>query len=100
SGRPFDGAARRCDTDFASVAACVLWWRLSPERPSFEMLDERMQAGYAALKANDVTRACDLWLELWEGFKLHLRPATARVRDVDALFHGTEFCFNCCQAFE
>jgi hypothetical protein len=58
------------------------------------MLDERMQAGYAALQANDVTRACDLWLKVWEGFNLPLTPATARVRDVDALFHGTEFFFN------
>ncbi len=98
--RSFDVSARGFDTDFISIAACVLWERLLPERPSFEMLDERMQAGYAALKANDVTRACDLWLEVWEGFKLHLRPATARVRDVDALFHGTEFFFNWCQEFE
>jgi len=98
--RSFDVSARGFDTDFISIAACVLWERLLREWPSFEMLDERMQAGYAALKANDVTRACDLWLEVWEGFKLHLRPATARVRDVDALFHGTEFFFNWCQEFE
>jgi hypothetical protein len=58
--RSFDVSARGFDNDFIGIAACVLWERLLPEWPSFEMLDERMQAGYAALKANDVTRACDL----------------------------------------
>jgi len=88
------------DNDFFGLAAGVLWERLLAERPSYEMLDDGMQAGYAALKANDVTRACDLWLEVWEGFKPHLEPAIGRVRDVDTLFHGAEFFFNWCQEFE
>src|SRR6266852_6284857 len=58
--RSFDVSARGFDNDFIGIAACVLWERLLPEWPSVEMLDERMQAGYAALKANDVTRACDI----------------------------------------
>lgn len=88
------------DNDFIGIAACALWERLLPERPSFEMLDDQMQAGYAALKVNNVTRVCDLWLEVWDGFKLHLTPGIVRVRDVDTLFHGTEFFFNWCQEFE
>jgi hypothetical protein len=98
--RSFDVSARGFDNDFIAMAACVLWERLLPQRPSFERLDERMQAGDAALKAKDVTRACDPWLDVWEGFKLHLGPAVGRVRNVDALFHGTEFFFNLCQEFE
>jgi hypothetical protein len=88
------------DDDFIDLAARVLWDRLLPERPSFEMLDERMQAGYAAFWANDVVRACDEWLAVWEGFKPHLGPEMTRVRDVDALFHGSEYFFNWCQEFE
>jgi len=43
-----------------------------PERPSFEMLDERVQDGYVALWANDdVVQTCDRWLEVWDGFKFH-----------------------------
>ena len=87
--------------EFINAAARVLWERLLPERPSFEMLDERMQDGYVALWAShDVVRACDRWLEVWAGFKLHLEPAMTRVRDVDAVFHGTEYFFNWCQEFE
>jgi hypothetical protein len=55
--------------DFLGRAARVLWERLLPERPSFEMLDERMQAGYAAFWGNDVVGACDHWLAVWEGFR-------------------------------
>ena len=98
--RRFEVSARGSDDDFIEIAACVLWERLLPDRPSFEMLDERMQAGYAALRANDFVRACDLWLEVWEGFKLHLTPEMVRVRDVDTVFHGAEFFINWCQEFE
>lgn len=91
---------RGVDDDFIDLAACVLWERLLPERPSFEMLDERMQVGYDAFWANDVVRACDAWLEVWEGFKPHLGPEMTRVRDVDAIFQGSEYFFNWCQEFE
>src|SRR5207245_9537770 len=60
----------------------------------------RMQAGDGAVLANDVVRACDEWLEVWEGFKPHFEPEMTRVRDVDAIFHGTEYFFNWCQEFE
>lgn len=93
-------SSRGVDGEFTDLAAGVLWERLLPERPSFEMLDERMQAGYAAFWANDVVRACDAWLEVWEGFKPHLGPEMTRVRDVDAIFHGSEYFYNWCQEFE
>ncbi len=97
----FPVSARGVDDEFIGSAARVLWERLLPERPSFEMLDERMQDGYVALWSNhDVVRACDRWLEVWEGFKLHLAPEMTRVRDVDAVFHGTEYFINWCQEFE
>src|SRR6516165_8176088 len=74
--------------DFIDLAAGVLWERLLPERPSFEMLDERMQAGYVEFwSKHDAVRACDRWLEVWNGFKLHFAPEMTRVRDVDAIFH-------------
>lgn len=88
------------DDDFVDLTACVLWERLLPERRSFEQLDERMQAGYAAFWANDVVRACDAWLEVWEGFNPHFGPEMTRVREVDAIFQGTEYFFNWCQEFE
>src|SRR6266568_4311354 len=37
---------------------------------------------------------------LWEGVKPHFEAEMTRVRDVDAIFHGTEYFFNWCQEFE
>jgi hypothetical protein len=74
---------RGFDDDFVGIAATVRWERWLPERPSFETLDERMQDGDVSLSTNDdVVRACDRWLEAWEGFKLHLGPDQARVRAI------------------
>jgi hypothetical protein len=98
--RRFRVSARGDDDDFIWMAACVLWERLLPERPSFEMLNDRMQAGYDALETRDVARACDIWLGVWEGFKLHLTPAIGRVRDLDTRFEGTQAFFNWCQDLE
>ena len=93
--------AHAAGDEFIGSAARVLWERLLPERPSFEMLDERMQDGYVRLWTNhDVVRTCDCWREVWEGFKLHLAPEMPRVRDVDAVFAVTEYFINWCQEFE
>jgi tetratricopeptide (TPR) repeat protein len=97
----FTIAVRSFEDAFIERAAAVLWERWLPERPSFEMLDERMQDGYVSLWTNDdLVRACDRWLEVWQGFKLHFRADDVRVRDVDARFHGAEYFFNWCQEFE
>jgi tetratricopeptide (TPR) repeat protein len=97
----FEVSVRGFDDDFMDLAAGVLWERLLPERPSFEVLDERMQDGYEAFwSKHDAVRACDRWLEVWSGFKLHFAPEMTRVRDVDAVFHGTEYFYNWCQEFE
>jgi len=45
----FEVSVRGFDHDFIDLAAGVLWEWLLPERPSFEMLDERMQDRYVAL---------------------------------------------------
>ena len=42
--RRFRVSARGHDDDFIWMAACILWERLRPERPSFEMLDDQRQA--------------------------------------------------------
>jgi hypothetical protein len=69
----FDVSVRGFEDDFIDLAAGVLRERLLSERPSFEILDERMQDGYVALLSNhDAVHASDQWLEVWNGFKLHL----------------------------
>jgi tetratricopeptide (TPR) repeat protein len=88
------------DDDYIWLAACVLWERLVPQRPSFEMIDERMQAGYDALAAHDTARACDIWLGVWADFKLHLTADMGQVRGLDEVFRGTQAVHNWCQDLE
>ena len=66
---------------------------------SFEMLDERMQAGYAALKARLHRRLRPVAGGVG-GLQAAFTPAIASIRDVDTLFHGTEYSFIWCQEFE
>src|SRR2546422_542059 len=60
--------------------------------------EKRLRSGWTQTKGQAVS--CDRWLEVWDGFKLHLGPDDVRVRDVDARFHGAEYFFNWCQEFE
>src|ERR1700688_4972090 len=52
------------------IEQCVvqLWQRWFPGQPSFERLDDKMQAGYALLQQRDVVAACEVWLEAWAEF--------------------------------
>jgi len=56
------------DPEFLGMAACELWRRLLPGRPSLEMLDERMQEGYDLLEEGEHQRACEVWI--WLGYDL------------------------------
>ncbi len=56
------------DPEFLGLAACELWRRLLPGRPSLEMLDERMQEGYDLLEESEQERACEVWI--WLGYDL------------------------------
>jgi len=53
------------DSDRVWIALMVLWERWLPDRPSIEMLDDRMQEGYGKSEAGDSTGAASIWLELW-----------------------------------
>ena len=46
------------EKDWVWIALTCLWERWLPEVSSTEMVDDRMQAGYAALKEGNCTKAC------------------------------------------
>ncbi len=88
------------EVDFLGLAACELWKRLLPERPSVEMLDDWMQAGYRIDAERRVGEACDVWWKVWRA----LRPRfTVSMRTMDAtnqVFSGRQSVFNWSQDFE
>ena len=88
------------DEDFVCLAACELWKRYCPERPSAEMMDDWVSEGYDHLEANDNSKAADTWLLVWETVLPKLRPDMQTFRSVDPLFRISQFFGNWLQDFE
>lgn len=89
------------DLDFAGFAACELWRRLLPDRPSMETIDDRMQAGYecAGVTGGEPV-ACDIWWRLWEILRGRFTPAMRTVDEAGVLFRGTQAFGNWLSDFE
>ena len=88
------------DEDFVCLAACELWKRYCPERPSNEMVDDWVSEGYDHLEANDQSAAADTWLPVWEIVLQRLRPDMRTFRSVDPVFKISQFFGNWLQDFE
>jgi hypothetical protein len=86
--------------DFLGLAACELWKRYCPERPSVEMLDDRMQEGYRLASEGQWTKACESWWEVWQTIRSRLRPEMNTARHAAAVFDGTQSLFDWVQDFE
>jgi hypothetical protein len=93
-------ALTRHAQDFLGLAACELWKRYCPERPSIEMLDDRMQEGYRLASEGQCTKACESWWKVWQTIRSRLRPEMNTTRGAAAVFDGTQCLFNWVQDFE
>ncbi len=72
------------DREILGLACCELWRRMLPTRPSLEMLDDQMQAGYTALQRGRFQEAAQHWLDLWD----QLLVAFPDARSIDELSKG------------
>jgi hypothetical protein len=87
--------------DWVWIAITCLWERWQPELPNMEMVDDSMQAGYAALKARDTLQACRLWLQTWRAIlDIMDRGGIRSLDDFDDRFGGTQSVFNWVQDLE
>jgi hypothetical protein len=88
-------------TDRVWIALTCLWERWRPDLANCEMLDDMMQAGYAALGEPDGIRACRLWLDAWRAIlDLIPRSGTDSLETFDEQFAGTQSLFNWLQDLE
>ena len=85
--------------DFVGLAACELWKRYCPERPSLEMLDDWMQQGYVRMMAQQPHEACDIWLNVWDAIRVRLEPDMRTVDGAAVVFDGTQSLHNWVQDF-
>ncbi len=85
--------------DFLGLAACELWKRYCPDRPSIEMLDDQMQEGYRLVREGQWTRACEIWWVVWRTIRSRLRLEMSTTWQAAAVFDGTQCLFNWVQDF-
>jgi tetratricopeptide (TPR) repeat protein len=89
------------ESDWIWISIAALWQRWFPDKPSFERLDDKMQAGYDLLASTGAVAACRAWLDAWTDV-LHIfdKTGTRTIGEFDDRFRGSQSLFNWIQDFE
>ena len=87
--------------DWVWISLLALWQRWWPDRPGLELLDDKMQAGYARDAENDTHAAVVTWLDAWSDV-LRLCDATgiSSIEEFDDRFPLSQSLFNWSQDLE
>jgi len=89
------------ESDWIWICVATLWRRWFPEQPSFEELDDKMQAGYELLKSSGAVAGCRIWLEAWNDvLRLLDKAGIESIEEFDERFRGTQSLFNWIQDLE
>lgn len=87
----FNVTAKGREKDFPWFAAWVLWERLAPScNVPMERIDDMV----------DVTKACDIWLAVWDAIKYRCKPGFISLDFLDKQCVGDFFVSNLCQDLE
>jgi tetratricopeptide (TPR) repeat protein len=99
--RTFETSDKLLEGDWIWICLDALWQRWFPDQPSFEMMDDKMQAGYDLTVTGEVAAACRIWLEAWNDI-LHLldKASLQSIAEFDDRFRGTQSLFNWIQDLE
>ena len=89
----------RPEKDFLGAAACELWKRYCPERPSVEMLDDWMQEGYSLMMDGQEAQACDRWSTVWEIIGSRFGSEMRTCDRAAVVFDETQGLYNWVQDF-
>ena len=98
--RTFHGRHEQMESDWIWICLSALWQRWFPDKPSFEALDDKMQAGYELRKSGAVA-VCRVWLEAWSDVLRILDKAGMQsIQEFDDRFGGSQSLFNWIQDLE
>jgi tetratricopeptide (TPR) repeat protein len=99
--RTFHGKHEKLESDWIWICLATLWQRWFFDQPCFELLDDKMQAGYDLLASGGATAACRTWLDAWRDV-LHIldKSGMQSIREFDERFGGTQSLFNWIQDLE
>lgn len=98
AGDPVSCAGK--EIDFLGLAACELWKRYLPDRPSVEMIDDWMQEGYDLVEDRKLLETCDVWWRVWCVLLPRFTPAMTTMERAAVVFSGMQALFNWCQDLE
>lgn len=86
--------------DWPWLAITTLWERWQADRPCFEMLDDKMQAGYELMDKNP-QEASEIWHDVWQWMLKYFHQSNAKSFDeFDEAVGGTQSLFNWTSDFE
>jgi tetratricopeptide (TPR) repeat protein len=89
------------EADWAWICLTELWQRWWPEKACLELLDDKIQEGYAADQRNDLVASGRIWLGAWSDVLRMCDATGARsIREFDERFPMTQSLFNWCQDLE
>ena len=89
------------EEDWLWVCLAVLWERWFPDEPCFEILDDRIQAGYRLHAAKDPLGTSLVWLDAWADVLTLMEKGGIRSMDeFDERFAGSQSLFNWSQDLE
>src|SRR5437763_6301739 len=92
--RTFHGRHEQMESDWIWICLSALWQRWFPDKPSFEALDDKMQAGYE-LRESGAVAVCRAWLDAWSDVQSILDKAGMRsIQEFDERFGGSQSLFN------
>jgi tetratricopeptide (TPR) repeat protein len=98
--RTFHGRHEQMESDWIWICLSALWQRWFPDKPSFEALDDKMQAGYE-LRESGAVAVCRVWLEAWSDVLRILDKAGMQsIQEFDDRFGGSQSLFNWIQDLE
>jgi hypothetical protein len=63
--RTFHDKHQQMESDWIWICLSALWQRWFPDQPCFELLDDKIQAGYDLPASGRATASCRIWLEAW-----------------------------------
>jgi hypothetical protein len=99
--RTFHGKQAEMESDWIWVCLAALWQRWFPDQPCFELLDDKMQAGYDLQGPRGATAACHIWLEAWRDvLGLLDKGGLTSIHAFDERFRGSQSLFNWIQDLE
>jgi tetratricopeptide (TPR) repeat protein len=99
--RTFRGRRAEMESDWIWVCLTTLWQRWFPDQPCFELLDDKIEAGYELQGPGREAAACRIWLEAWRDvLGLLDKGGLPSIHAFDERFRGSQSLFNWIQDLE